>query len=184
MYNADYVQKVLECLRDFFYFGTQSRMKEAYEELCRINGDMVKETDWVEEEYCFNRLFVGPAAPLAPMLASYYLEEDTSYNGEVTTSIREIYRTIGLDIPEGVNIPEDSLPFELDACRYLMLITKVTGDALPLYGYFVRKHMNEWLPLFLRKAEEHEKTVAVGYVLIILKRWILSAVDELTAQEV
>lgn len=184
MYNAENTPKVLEYLRDFFYFGTQDRMQRAYEQLCSLNGDTTAETDWAEEQYCFNRLFVGPASPLAPIVASFYLEEDGAYNGQTTKCVRDIYQLIGLELPEDTSIPEDSLPMELDACRYLILISRVTDEAVSVYGYFVRNHLNEWIHLFLEKTDRQEKTPAVEYMLFILKRWVKSVVNELIAQEV
>jgi TorA maturation chaperone TorD len=184
MYNAENIQSILENLRDFFYFGTQDTMKQAYEEICRINGDEPSATDWVDEEYCFNRLFVGPKTPTAPMLASYYLETDSSYNGHITKCVKTLYRTIGLELPENIHMPEDSLPFELDACRYLQKLAEVTQEASAISGYFIKNHMNEWVHLFLFRTEQEEKTPAVEYMLFILKRWMTSAVAELAAQEV
>jgi len=184
MYNAENIQNILEQLRDFFYFGTQDTMKQAYHEMCRINDEKPSETDWVEEEYCFNRLFVGPATPAAPMLASYYLETDMAYNGHITKCVKNLYYTIGLEMPESVNMPEDSLPFELDACRYLTQLNRVAKEASEIRKYFIKNHMNEWVGLFLNRTEHEQKTPAVDYMLFILKRWINSAVAELAAQEV
>ena len=174
MNNGTNDTKLLEILRDFFFSGTQESIQLAYETLKAINNEEPNPTDWTEEEYCYNRLFVGPSAPQAPIVASYYLELAQHYNGTVTSTIRNLYSAIGLRIPDGLNIPEDSLSIELDAYIFLMNKAEHNENAKELAENFTALHLMEWLPLFIKKADRHDNTEAVAYVISTFRDWVES----------
>lgn len=165
----------LEALRDFFYYGRKKELKQAYATLLAI-GEIdrkAEDIDWDQEEFTFNKLFVGPMSPMAPAIASVYLEPDGVIQSRVTAEIRSFYDSIGLRLTELGSEPEDSLAYELDACRHLLLL----GEKLPLageeYNFFIKQHVSVWVPGFTSRALAHcGDSVAVRDVLMLLSEWV------------
>jgi TorA maturation chaperone TorD len=60
-------------LRDFFISHDSCTLKAAYSD---TNASALTEQEWLEAEYDFNALFVGPQKLKAAPFASVYLEED------------------------------------------------------------------------------------------------------------
>jgi TorA maturation chaperone TorD len=166
---------LVEALRDFFYRGTQKELQEAYDRLTAVQGLSKKADpiDWENEEFTYNRLFVGPMAPLAPPIASYYLEPEGQLQGTVTTEIRLFYDSIGLGLASPGSEPDDSLAFELDACRHLLLLAKQLPEAEQVYRDFIVEHLTSWVPRFTALALQHSgESIAVRDVLHRLAHWV------------
>lgn len=165
--------KRIEALRDFFYVGTQDALKASYGVL--ELSQSATSIDWDQEEFLFNRLFVGPATPIAPAVASVYLDPEGQIQGRITQQVREFYENIGVSLPEMGREPEDSLVYELDACRVLLLLNEKIEEAGDVYQGFIDEHLAEWLPEFIEKSLAHcADSVAVKNVLENLLDWIVT----------
>lgn len=177
---------LLEALRDFFYYGSKSKLKQAYATLLAVGETdrNLENIDWEQEEFTFNRLFVGPTSPLAPAVASVYLEPDGVIQGKVTAEIRMFYDSIGLRLAELGSEPEDSLAYELDACRHLLLLGEKVPMASEAYSSFVKQHVAAWVPGFTSRALAHcGDSVAVRDVLVLLSEWVRKENRKITHQK-
>ncbi|PLX68579.1 MAG: hypothetical protein C0603_05350 [Denitrovibrio sp.] len=166
--------KLLEAFRDFFHYGTLDRLIDSYAVIkTESNTTIPADIDWQEEEYTFNRLFVGPSTPLAPAVASVYLDPEGQIQGKVTSQVRDFYDSIGLELPEIGSEPEDSLAYEFDVCRYLLLLIKEVPEIIEAYDEFINEHMKLWLPQFVQRGLENcGDSVAIRDVLGLINEWI------------
>jgi len=172
--------KRIEAFRDFFHYGTKEKMQEAYARITDTECGLTKNIDWEAEEFLFNRLFVGPASPEAPMTASVYLDPERHTNGRITEKVREIYTAAGLSLSNRGSIPEDLLPVELDACCILKRLAEVDENFIELYEQLTAMHMYMWIPLFTERAGSHaDESSAVMHVLCMLDEWIKNEVTSL-----
>lgn len=169
-------------LRDFFHYGDEEHLKTSYD-LIREAAKCPPQTtgiNWENEEFIFNRLFVGPAAPKAPVIASAYIDPDEKVQGKITRDVREFYNSIGLSLHEEGNMPEDSLPFELDACLYLLKLAEQVPDITTIYQEFIDQHLALWLPKFTYTASLCcEDSVAVRDVIELMETWIINEATDL-----
>lgn len=178
--------KLLEAFRDFFHYGREQQMRAAYCELLALvkRESEVENINWELEEFTFNRLFVGPMRPLAPPVASVYLDPEGLIQGPVTAEIRLFYTSIGLCLENVGGEPEDSLAYELDACRHLLLLGRKASESLEVYRNFIIDHMARWVPEFCARAKEHcLDSVAVRDVLVLLSEWVEGETGNVTQQK-
>lgn len=167
--------KLLESFRDFFHYGKKEHLQQAYMSLSAASGieRNHQEVDWDQEEFAFNRLFVGPMAPLAPAVSSVYLDPEGLIQGEVTSEIRGFYTSIGLSLAEVGSEPEDSLAYELDACRHLLLLARKVPEAKEAFNSFINEHLSVWVPEFAARVMEHSaESVVVRDVVKLLSEWV------------
>lgn len=167
--------QTFEAFRDFFHYGKKEHLKQAYIKISALSDSSndPQNIDWDQEEFTFNRLFIGPMAPLAPAVASVYLDPEGLIQGDVTAEIRIFYDSIGLRIDEVGSEPEDSLAYELDACRHLQLLADKVPEAAEAYRAFIHEHIALWVPEFSVRAIEHcQESVAVKDVLMLLSEWV------------
>jgi len=166
--------RLLEAFRDFFYHGKKEKMEESYAVMKEIFApESEEEINWEEEEFVFNRLFIGPMRPLAPAVASCYIDPEGLVQGRITADVREFYHAIGLSLPEAGKMPEDSVEFEFDACRYLLLAGEKMPEMYEAYEGFIKEHMNLWIPEFVMQAKEHcGDSKGVRNVLNFISKWI------------
>lgn len=161
-------------LRDFFASVDAGDLREAAFSISHhFNLPIVESTDWIEVEYDFNRLFVGPAAIPAPPYASAYGEEPLLM-GKRTLEVRDAYRALSLEVPTLNSTPDDHLAFELDA----VVALGVAGDESvePLRSWFINEHMSEWIPHFAEAVREQPGVTApVVMALEALTSWLESA---------
>lgn len=175
--------QLLEAFRDFFHYGRKEHLRQAYLKISALSdpGSDPHKIDWDLEEFTFNRLFTGPMAPQAPAVASVYLDPEGLIQGEVTAEIRTFYESIGLRIDEIGSEPEDSLAYELDACRHLLLLADKLPEAAEAYAGFIHEHIALWVPEFSTRAMEHcQGSVAVKNVLMLLSEWVENETDNTT----
>ena len=177
--------KIIEAFRDFFHYGRKEQLRQAYTKISALSDSGStsdpEKIDWDLEEFTFNRLFIGPMAPLAPPVASVYLDPEGLIQGDVTAKVRTFYESIGLQINELGSEPEDSLAYELDACRHLQLLVSKAPEAAEVYGAFIHEHIALWVPEFVTKAREHcQESVAVKHVLMLLSEWALNETGNTT----
>ena len=166
----------LKGLRDFFSAANATELAHAYAYL----ADWVSEpapdvADWQTVEFAFNRLFVGPRAPIAPPFASVYLEAEPQLMGQSTLKVRRIYELIGLQSPAQNVIPDDHISYELDAVRQLTVaqISPPSAELAATRDYFLTEHMSRWLPQFVdRVRADQALPEAVGFVIDRLEDWL------------
>jgi len=119
MESLDQKGRILTCLRDFFISRQSSEIAKACIALsheCTASVPIAT-TNWLDVEFAFNKLFVGPQAVLAPLFASVYLENDPHVMGETTLMVRRLYQTVGLVSPLEGKLPGDSV---LITCKYVI----------------------------------------------------------------
>ncbi|WP_163336143.1 molecular chaperone [Desulfopila sp. IMCC35008] len=169
--------KLLESFRDFFHYGKKEHLQQAYGTMTAASGieRNLQEVDWDMEEFTFNKLFVGPMSPLAPAVASIYLDREGLIQGDVTDEIRTFYASIGLSLASVGSEPEDSLAYELDACRHLLFLAREVPEAKAALNSFINEHLSLWIPEFTTRAMEHcTDSVVVSDVLKMLSEWVES----------
>ncbi|MHB8075982.1 TorD/DmsD family molecular chaperone [Desulfosporosinus fructosivorans] len=127
--------------------------------------------------YEFNRLFVGPTAPLAPLYESVYLSPDHLIMGEQTLAVRKIYQQENLQAQGHGHEPDDFIATELEFTAYLLSRIMEAQDTMndikiqhykDLYHDFWEQHPSLWLGLFaqrLRQSTHHPVFSALSEVL-------------------
>ena len=173
MDNALFSQQA-PALRDFFASVDAGGLREAAVGISRHFDLPIDEgTDWVEVEYDFNRLFVGPAAIPAPPYASAYAE-DPLLMGKRTLEVRDAYRALGLVVPDQNATPDDHLAFELDAVAALGVVEDESFE--PVRTWFISDHMCGWIPLFAKAVREQpDVSQPVRMAVDALTSWLESA---------
>lgn len=152
----------IEALRDFFDAADGREIERSFSRLSRcFNQGLCKETQypdisWVEIEYQFNRLFVGPGQITAPPYASVYLEKQPVLMGPTTLDIRGIYASLELEVPDKGRIPDDFIAYELEALH--VILTTHPLDALVLEQFLVG-HMIRWIPKFCDRCRQHPNLI-------------------------
>ncbi len=176
--------EVLGCgLRDFFIAASGSQIFLAYQQLKSLLPDLPPPPATDEVEFCFNQLFVGPAAPIAPPFASVYLEEDALVMGRTTLDARDLYASLGLVSPWQGRFPDDHISLELDACLHFRQLGNgpLGGDIAQLYQRFLEQHLLLWVPVFVtRIAAAKEIPAAIRTVADLLLDWLRQELTSLT----
>jgi TorA maturation chaperone TorD len=169
-------------LRDFFFAVDAADIRSAAFDISshfKLPLDMA--TDWVEVEYDFNRLFVGPAAVPAPPYASAYLAEPTLM-GAPALEVRRAYGRLGLAVPDQGATPDDHLAFELDAVLALDAVAGQGAEANEpglnaLRSWFVVEHMGGWVPEFISATRrQRDVSAPVAMAVSALEAWLYKAV--------
>ncbi|MCB8816987.1 TorD/DmsD family molecular chaperone [Desulfosporosinus shakirovi] len=116
--------------------------------------------------YEYNRLFVGPAAPVAPPYESVYLSPDHLVMREQTLAVREIYRRENLQAVGQRHEPDDFISIELEFAAYL-LNRIIEAEAAKnnakiqlyktLYREFWNQHLGLWLGTFAHTISQSAK---------------------------
>ncbi|WP_170975282.1 TorD/DmsD family molecular chaperone [Martelella alba] len=135
----------------------------------------LSKTDWQENEYEFNRLFIGPQALPAPPYASVYLEAEPQLMGKSTGEIRQLLHGLGLAVSLENRVPDDHVSYEIE----LSLLLAKLAPQQPVYAetlaWLVGEHMRHWLPLFTTRVEQHARTPSLSAVSRILSLWFVDA---------
>ncbi len=145
----------LIALRNLHAAVDSAAIAAALIELGAFGCDAAPQRAAVDElEYAFNRLYVGPAAPIAPPYASAWLDPDRRLMGDVTARVAGLYDALGLCSPLAGSVPDDHLALELDAWLALdALVAAVpnapAAPAARLRRWFVDEHLARWLPAFI-----------------------------------
>lgn len=173
----------LQFLRDFFAARDADSIRTASEGISREFGSQLPDVvDWLEVEYDFNRLFVGPAALPAPPYASAY-EDDPTLMSPRTLEVRNLYRRMGLATPDQGSIPDDHISFELDALLGLVALENAGGpnapDASAMREWLVLNHMSQWVPRFITAVTEEDASAPVLLAIRSLERWLDAERDRL-----
>jgi TorA maturation chaperone TorD len=177
----------VKALRDFFSAVDAADIESAAKEISRhFSLPLNAAIDWVEVEYDFNRLFVGPRAVPAPPYASAYRDEP-ALMGLPTLEVRDAYRRLGLAVPDQGATPDDHLAFELDAMVAFDALagSVAAGEEAELAGlraWFVAEHMAGWVPRFIEAARGQEDvSPPVAMAASALEQWLDQAVRAVDA---
>jgi len=189
-------------LRDFFFAADGASLRRAFEALALPDAPPLPPvTAWDEEEYLFNRLFVGPGPVAVPPYASVYLEPERRLMGEATLFAREAYAALGLASPWQGSLPDDHIGLELDAVLAVFAALQqgaadladspasapsapsgplapgpAAEDLAAWWDAFVAGHMAAWVPSFLDALRRAGATSAVmGRAGDDLARWLADA---------
>lgn len=166
----------MKALSRFFAAQNATELQAAYADL----------TDWVQEpapeveawqavEFSFNRLFVGPKAPIAPPFASVYLEAEPQLMGPTTMRVREIYELAGLQSPLKNRIPEDHISYELDCLRqFSVALNQIPSPEMnAMRDYLLFNHLQRWLPSFIKRIRGADNVhQAILFVVDCLAAWL------------
>ena len=179
MMNNTLFSQQAAALRDFFSSVDAEDLRASAGGIARhFNLSVSGERDWLEVEYDFNRLFVGPAAVPAPPYASAY-QEEPSLMGEPALEARDAYRALGLEVPDKNATPDDHLAFELDAVAALGSVPDGGTGVDRLRAWFVGDHMGGWVPRFI-EAVRRQSGVCDPVLMAVtaLSAWLESARSE------
>lgn len=164
-------------LRDFFISHDSYTLKAAYSAL-DTNASTLTEQEWLEAEYDFNALFVGPQTLKAPPFASVYLEEDALVMGKSTLSIREFMANIGLSINHVNNIPDDHISCVLELAVLLSANARISAEYQIVMTRYVIEYIAMWMPAYIEKIHINAQTVTLKNVAERLSFWL----DELNTR--
>lgn len=164
-------------LRDFFISSDSVTLKKAYSALDK-NASALSELEWLEAEYDFNALFVGPQKLKAAPFASVYLEEDALVMGQSTLSIREFMENIGLSINDVNNIPDDHISCVLELAVLLSANARATPEYQVTLNRYVCEYIATWVPEYIEKININAQTATLRTVAGKLSSWL----DELNTR--
>ncbi len=165
----------VEAIRDFFLADDACKLEHSYRQLSKyLQESPPVIDDWLEVEFAFNRLFVGPAALEAPPFSSVYLDAQGLVMGRTTMAVRQMYAALGLESPWKNRLPDDHISLELDAALAMNHLVKNVDHAeiQELQGRFMR-HMASWVPLFAdRVLTAPSSHLAINHVVLCLSDWL------------
>ncbi|HBV87725.1 molecular chaperone [Desulfosporosinus sp.] len=130
--------------------------------------------------YEFNRLFVGPNAPVAPPYESVYLSSDHLVMGEQTLAVRKFYQRENLQTIGQRHEPDDFISTELEFVAYLLsriIETQAAKNSAKiqlyktLYQEFWQQHLGLWLKTFahtVSQSAKHPLFSALSEILVAL----------------
>lgn len=146
--------RTIELLSRFFFASNSNEMKDSYLALAETHPAPTVD-DWSAVEFCFNRLFVGPRALLAPPYSSIYLDGDEhKLMGESTLKIRHLYEMFGLVSPWLNKIPDDHIALELDALWQVNVAAQsVDVPQLKDARNYLLVHLQSWTPKFVNRIQ-------------------------------
>lgn len=119
--------------------------------------------EYLVMRYEFNRLFVGPSAPVAPPYESVYLSPDHLMMGEQTLAVRKIYTQANLQANGQRHEPDDFISTELEFAAYLLSQIRDAQAAkndikvqlyMTLYHKFWKQHLGLWLETFAHNVSQ------------------------------
>lgn len=149
----------LKALSNFFAARNAAELEAAYHELTAwVQQPAPVVASWQAVEFSFNRLFVGPRAPVAPPFASVYLEAEPQLMGRSTMQVRDLYELAGLQSPLKNKVPEDFISYELDGLRQLSVaLSQVPSTEMgDIRHFLLHNHMQQWLPRFIDRIRSTE----------------------------
>ena len=185
--NETECQRLLEALRDFFFAQNATQLANTYAVLEEaVSFDLPIVDDWEMVEFAFNRLFIGPKAPIAVPFASVYLDSEPQVMGKSTLITRRIFEMLGVQSPWQDSLPDDHLSLELDACIRLSAIRQASdsSETEELWSYFLHEHLAKWLPLWIDQVRTAEQVpAAIRSVIDILGDWLAGEVRDLKSAD-
>ncbi len=162
------------CLRNFFISADSNDLLQTYETMGTC-VDLPPIACSESFEFAFNRLFVGPLAPVAPPFASVYLDRDKLVMGPSTLDARDLYAALGLSSPWEGSIPDDHVSLEIDGCLHLRQLVEQNDSPqlAELYHSFVAEHFSQWIPRFCdRIMRANDVPISLHAVAETLIEWL------------
>ncbi|EGP0903747.1 molecular chaperone [Salmonella enterica] len=159
-------------LRDFFNSHDSRSLKSAYVRLNPTAAVNLTDRAWLEAEYDFNALFVGPGKLLAAPFASVYLEDDALVMGKATLEIRDFMAALGLSVNQESNIPDDHISCVLELTTLLLANTRQTSPYRSTLSQYINNYLTKWVPLYIEKIKTHAQTTTLYTVADILFYWL------------
>lgn len=136
----------------------------------------IKIPDYQQEEFMFNKLFVGPQVPIAAPYASIWLNNEKLLMTKETMEIRDFYKKLQLKAPQGM--PDDFLALELEAYIILMQLMdeNLSHDEHSLIEQHLRwlifQHWRKWLPTFIQMVlNTPSLTAGIQAVTLSFQNW-------------
>jgi len=176
--------RLAQALRDFFAAADADALALAYAGIKTCGAAPPEPVSWLETEYAFNRLFVGPGALMAPPYSSVYMDPEPRLLGNATEMVRAVHELLGLEATfQSSGMPDDHLSVEIDTA----LTLRARHEAAPdnenlrvLRRYFVAEHMDAWIPVFADRVLRSPATPAViGFAVRKLEKWLRAEKDVL-----
>ncbi|HDS9359464.1 TPA: TorD/DmsD family molecular chaperone [Enterobacter cancerogenus] len=164
-------------LRDFFNAAEMTSRNKALRQLLPESAEWHDDI-WLDIEYDFNALFVGPMAPLAAPYASVYIDDEPMVMGPTTLGVREFLHSIGLFVDDENGVPDDHVSFELELIVMLSAHARQSPQYHDALTRFTTGHVELWLPTFIEKINNKAKTSAIKSVANRMTNWL----DELKAR--
>ena len=138
------------------------------EKLILTNDVLAQYSNADDDEYLvmtyeFNRLFVGPTAPIASPYESVYLSPDHLVMGDQTLAVRKIYKQENLQVAGQAHEPDDFIATELEFAAYLLsriMDAQASNNDIQiqrykdLYQEFWAQHPSRWLGLFAQRVRQ------------------------------
>lgn len=159
-------------LRDFFNSYDGRSLKSAYVRLNPTAAVNLTDRAWLEAEYDFNALFVGPGKLLAAPFASVYLDDDALVMGKATLEIRDFMATLGLSVKQDSNIPDDHISCVLELTTLLLVNSRQASQYRRTLTQYINNHLTKWVPLYIEKIKTHAQTTMLYTVADILFYWL------------
>ena len=172
---------------DFYFAENVSHLAEAYAALSKtVPFELPVVDNWDEVEFSFNRLFIGPQAPIAPPFGSVYLEPEPQTMGKSTQVVRRIYEMIGCQSPWYGTLPDDHISLELDACIRILgiLDTNSSAEVQDLWHFLLLEHLAKWIPPWsTRVCSTDNVHEAISTVTTILSEWLNGEISHLKSDD-
>ena len=159
-------------LRDFFIFHNTDTLKVVWSELCSDAACELSDADWLDVEYDFTTLFVGPGKLTAAPYASVYLEEDALVMGKTTLTLREFIENLGLSIDNDNNIPGDHVSYILELVVLLQVNSRQTPEYRTALTQFIAEYVAIWLPAFIERIKSNAQTATLRRAADKLSNWL------------
>jgi putative dimethyl sulfoxide reductase chaperone len=175
-----YASFQMRALSLFFAAKNRAELEAAYTDLTNwVRQPAPVVDDWQAVEFSFNRLFVGPKAPVAPPFASVYLEAEPQLMGASTMRVREIYQLAGLQSPLKNKVPEDHISYELDCLRqFSVALNQIPSNEMSGMRDYLLSSMQRWLPLLIQRIRSAENVhAAILFVVDCLDAWLAREVE-------
>lgn len=157
----------------------------------QLNSTSTKNIN-VHVTFEYNRLFVGPASPLAPPYESVYRSADRLVMQDTTLKVRSWYHKENLRAGNMGNEPDDFIATELEYAAYLLFKAhKLLQEGLlsksllyiQNYNLFLEKHLSRWIPEFvetLSSGAQSQLFKDIGKIIL----QTVTTVEELTSNGV
>lgn len=131
---------LIKLISEDVHFFANEKMNKGIEYL--LNFDQIH---YMDLEFDFNRLFVGPNRLEASPYESTYRNKERAVMQNETLAVRRFYETAGLVLQKKNKYPDDHLALELEFICYLLENSLENGDNYILYQEFLKKHMFQWV---------------------------------------
>lgn len=158
-------------LRDFFISYDGGSLKSAYISLADESGNFTGQ-DWLDIEYDFNALFVGPLALKAAPYASVYLEDEALVMGKATLCHREFMEKLGLSANQENSMPDDHISYVLELAVLLSANARQSAEYMPAFNQYVMEYIAKWVPDYIDKIKINAQTAALQNIAEKLSYWL------------